>query len=74
MGIGNPAALLKLKLLLSYLAHYTQACADVLAPFPFEPIYGAWWDRVIGGGGKAVMEASVRRYVDAVSGPPVERG
>jgi len=48
--------------------------ADALAPWPFEPIYGAWWDRVIGGGGKAVMEASVRRYVDAISRPPVESG
>ncbi len=48
--------------------------AEVLAPWPFEPIYGAWWDRVIAEGGKAVMEASVRRYVDAVSRPPVESG
>jgi len=45
---------------------------DILQPWPFDPIYGAWWDRVIASGGKQAMAYSVRRYIAAVSGPPVE--
>ena len=45
----------------------------VLRPWPFDPIYGAWWERVIATGGKAAMEYSVRRYIDAVTKPPIER-
>jgi hypothetical protein len=51
-----------------------QHIADVLEPWPFDPIYGAWWDRIIASGGKQAMAYSVRRYIDAVSRPPVERG
>ncbi|MDE2583134.1 MAG: MBL fold metallo-hydrolase [Rhodospirillales bacterium] len=47
-----------------------QAIAAKLEPWPFEPIYGAWWERVIRSGGKAALARSVRRYVAAVSGPP----
>lgn len=46
--------------------------ADILRPWPFDPIYGAWWDRIIATGGKEAMDYSVRRYIAAVSGPPVE--
>ena len=51
-----------------------QHIADVLEPWPFDPIYGAWWDRIIATGGKQAMAYSVRRYIDAVTRPPVERG
>ncbi len=44
--------------------------AEVLEPWPFDPIYGAWFDRVIPTGGKAAMATSVRRYLRALSGPP----
>ena len=44
--------------------------ADRLDPWAFEPIYGAWWERVIPAGGKAAVAYSVRRYIAAVSGPP----
>ncbi len=47
-----------------------QRIADTLAPWPFEPIYGAWWERVIPSGGKPAIERSVRRYIEAVSRPP----
>jgi hypothetical protein len=47
-----------------------QRIADILAPWPFDPIYGAWWERVIATGGKQAMDLSVRRYIDAVSRPP----
>ncbi len=44
--------------------------AAMLQPWPFEPIYGAWWDRFVPTDGKAVVAYSVRRYLDAISGPP----
>jgi hypothetical protein len=39
-----------------------------LQPFSFETIYGHYFDRVIATDGKAVLEASVARYVAAVEG------
>ena len=49
-----------------------RAIAAKLEPWKFDPIYGAWWDRIIPTGGKAALAYSVRRYIDAVSGPPRE--
>lgn len=54
-------------------ASSVQHIADVLEPWPFDPIYGAWWDRVIATGGKQALAYSARRYIDAVTRPPVER-
>jgi hypothetical protein len=42
-----------------------------LKPFAFETVYGHYFDRVIAKDGKAVLEASVARYVAAIEG---ERG
>lgn len=39
-----------------------------LEPFEFEAIYGAWWDRVVHSGGKAVVRRSAERYVQALRG------
>jgi len=39
-----------------------------LQPFAFETIYGHYFDRVIARDGKAVLEASVARYVAAIEG------
>ena len=45
--------------------------AAAVEPLAFDRIYGAWWGRVIGAGGKAAFDASVRRYLAAISdGPP----
>jgi hypothetical protein len=44
--------------------------AHALAPYPFAPIYGAWWDRVVPTDGKAVLDHSVARYLAAISAPP----
>ncbi|MDE2006716.1 MAG: MBL fold metallo-hydrolase [Rhodospirillales bacterium] len=44
--------------------------AAKLEPWPFEPIYGAWWERVIPRGGKQALAHSVRRYLAALDGPP----
>jgi glyoxylase-like metal-dependent hydrolase (beta-lactamase superfamily II) len=42
--------------------------ADSLAEWPFEAIYGGWWERVIPAGAKRVMSASVQQYIAAVTG------
>lgn len=51
-------------------ARSVEAIGRALEPYPFDPIYGAWWERVIRAGGKAALAYSVRRYVDAVTRPP----
>ncbi len=53
-------------------ASSVQHIADVLESWPFEPIYGAWWDRVVPGNGKEVLAYSARRYIAAVSRPPAQ--
>ena len=40
-----------------------------LEPFPFDSIYGAWFDRVIERDGSGVVRRSADRYVRAVTGP-----
>jgi len=47
-----------------------QHIAHVLEKWDFDPIYGAWWERIIPSGGKQALGYSVRRYIAAVSGPP----
>ena len=42
--------------------------AITLEPWPFETIYGGWWERVIPTGAKRVMAASVEQYINAVTG------
>lgn len=42
--------------------------ADALTPYDFDDIYGAWTNLKIIGGGKAAFEASVERYLRAISG------
>ena len=47
--------------------------ADVLEAWPFDPIYGGWWDRVIARVARQRWAMSVKRYLAAVSGPPDDR-
>jgi hypothetical protein len=42
--------------------------AAALAPYAFEVIYGAWWDRIVRGDGKAAVERSAERYGRALRG------
>ena len=42
--------------------------ADSLNEWPFERIYGGWWERVIPSGAKRVMAESVTQYINALSG------
>jgi hypothetical protein len=39
---------------------------ELLQPFEFEAIYGAWWGRVVADGGKEALARSARRYLDQV--------
>jgi len=41
--------------------------ADVVAPLAFDRIYGAWWGRNIADGAKAAFDASVQRYLAAIT-------
>jgi hypothetical protein len=38
----------------------------LLEPYPFDIIYGAWFDRIVPRDGKAIVERSIARYVAAV--------
>ena len=46
-----------------------QRIAAALAPFEFDTIYGAWFDRVVERDGSAVVRRSADRYVRAVTEP-----
>jgi glyoxylase-like metal-dependent hydrolase (beta-lactamase superfamily II) len=46
-----------------------EAIAAALAPFEFDAIYGAWWDRFIPADGSTVVRRSADRYVRAVAEP-----
>lgn len=48
-------------------AHSVQHIADTLEPWPFETIYGGWWDRVVPANAQAVLAASVAQYIRAVT-------
>jgi glyoxylase-like metal-dependent hydrolase (beta-lactamase superfamily II) len=43
--------------------------AEALAPYPFDTIHGAWWDRFVAADGSAVVRRSADRYVRAVAEP-----
>ncbi len=44
-----------------------QRIARAVEPLAFDRIYGAWWGRNIDGEAKAAFNASVRRYLAAIS-------
>ena len=48
-------------------AKSVQAIARAVAPLAFDRIYGAWWGKNIEAGAKAAFDASVRRYLAAIS-------
>lgn len=47
--------------------HAVERIAAALAPFAFDGIFGAWWNRVVSGDGKAVLARSVARYLRAIA-------
>jgi glyoxylase-like metal-dependent hydrolase (beta-lactamase superfamily II) len=50
-------------------ASTVQRIADALAPFRFDTIHGAWWDRFVPADGSTVVRRSADRYVRAVTEP-----
>jgi hypothetical protein len=42
--------------------------AAALAPYEFEVIYGAWWDRIVRADGKGAVERLAERYARALRG------
>lgn len=44
-----------------------RAIWQAVKPLDFDRLYGGWWGRNIEAGAKAAFEASVRRYIDAIS-------
>ena len=46
--------------------------AETMEPWAFDTIYGAFHERVITPGAKAVLDYSIRRYLAAVTAPPVD--
>jgi hypothetical protein len=42
--------------------------AGVLEPYPFEVIYGAWWERLVRRDAKAIVRRSADRYSRALRG------
>jgi hypothetical protein len=45
-----------------------RAAVDLLAPYPFERVYGAWWGRVVAAGGAAAVRRSAERYLRFAGG------
>lgn len=41
--------------------------ADKVAPYTFDRIYGAWWDRVVASDAHAAVQRSAQRYIDALA-------
>jgi hypothetical protein len=56
-------------------ASAVEGIAAALAPFDFDTVYGLFFDRVLGGGAKAALGASVVRHLAAIdaAGPAVAR-
>ena len=47
-------------------ARAVKRIAEAIAPFTYERIYGAWWERVVESDGQAIVEKSVTRYLEAI--------
>lgn len=44
-----------------------QRIVDAVAPYDFDRIYGAWWDRVVAEDAKAAVARSAARYIEALA-------
>jgi hypothetical protein len=47
-------------------AENVQKIASAVEPYPFERIYGAWWERVVMQDGNQSVQRSARRYIAAL--------
>ena len=41
---------------------------SLLAPYPFERVYGGWWRRVVAADGTAAVQRSAQRYLRFAGG------
>ena len=41
--------------------------ASAVEPYPYDRIYGAWWDRVVASNAKAGVAYSAERYITAIA-------
>lgn len=48
-------------------ARKVQKIVDAVAPFAFDRIYGAWWQRIVKEGAKTAVSRSATRYINAIS-------
>jgi hypothetical protein len=46
-----------------------QRVVAALEPWPFDRIYGAWWDRVVADDARAAVARSAARYLAAIQAP-----
>jgi hypothetical protein len=51
-------------------AHEIRRIVAAVRPYPFERIYGGWWDRVTVSDGKGAVERSARRYLKWIGAEP----
>lgn len=49
-------------------AREVRRIADAVAPYAFDRIYGAWWDRVVDRDAHAAVARSAARYIAAIEG------
>jgi glyoxylase-like metal-dependent hydrolase (beta-lactamase superfamily II) len=47
-------------------AKAVQRVAEAVAPFAYDRIYGAWWERVIENNARTIVAQSVTRYLNAI--------
>ena len=51
-------------------ANGVRQIVSTVRPYPFDRVYGGWWDRVIDRDGMAAIEKSADRYVRWIEGAP----
>ena len=48
--------------------------ANAVEPYPFDRIYGAWWNAIVRSDAKASVRRSAERYIKAIEGQGVYGG
>lgn len=51
-----------------------EAIVRAVAPFPYDRLYGAWWDRHIESDARAAVDRSLARYIAAIERPDPDAG
>jgi hypothetical protein len=48
-------------------ASAVQRVVAAVEPYPFDRIYGAWWEKVVAADAKNAVRRSAARYIDAIT-------